>query len=32
MRLTDSNKILAEQKNIILELNESNSQEIITYE
>ena len=32
MRLTDSNKTLAEQKNIILELNESNSQEIITYE
>lgn len=31
LRLTDSNKELAANKNIFLELNESNSQDIITY-
>lgn len=31
LRLTDDNKQLAASKNIILELNEANSQELITY-
>ena len=32
LRLTDSNKELAASKNIILELNDANSQELITYQ